>query len=61
MCGEERIYHLVVSKTMPREVTSGVALLERGAADVIENGEPSEPCGVTNVISSMQSVGWKYK
>lgn len=36
--------HLVVSKASPLEATSGVALLERGAPDVTDRGDPAELC-----------------
>ena len=34
----------MVSKVSPLEVTSGVALLERGAPDVTDRGDPAELC-----------------
>ena len=38
------VQHLVVSKTIPLEVISGVPLWQRGAADVTDRGDPPEPC-----------------
>ena len=42
-------HHLVVSKTIPLEVISGVALLQRGAADVTDKGDSPEPWISTRV------------
>lgn len=40
----ERAPNLVISKARPLELTSGVALRERGGADVTDCGDPAEPC-----------------
>ena len=54
--------YLVVSNTMPPDVISGVALLQRGAADVTDRGDPADPCTSTLMINiTLLTTTWETR
>lgn len=57
-CESSWVGHLVVSNASPPEVTSGVELLARGAADVSERGDPAELCKGHDTCFKVQRHLW---
>jgi len=54
--------YLVVSNTIPPDVTSGVALLQRGAEDVTDRGDPADPCTPILMLNiTLLSTTWETR